>query len=260
MCDIDRLVINNWDKIIKSSNNNDLKIITATSDININNTKTGTVSCSDDININNIICILNNINNDTFIDFVKNYNKSNKDDDIHVIIYSTVGQLSSCEAICNCILNHKANHKSKIIVYIHYFAQSGAALIALACDKIIMLHSSLMGPCTPLIGSSNDSIFNIIDSVNFKKRDGSNIKEEWLIKYNDSLKIEEHQLRYTKDVMHVTDSQYEEFFSGKHYAKRVFSAQECKDFGLNLEIKEVFPPKIKRMVDSLQIWKPTSDK
>lgn len=117
---------------------------------------------------------------DTHINFIKNYNNMNKDLDIHIILHTTGGSLSSAEAICNCITNHTG--KGKIIAYIPYYSYSGGCMIALACDKIIMTKNAILGPCDAQKSNitTNYSIASIIDTVTYKKNSGEKIKEEWL--------------------------------------------------------------------------------
>lgn len=200
---------------------------------------------------NNIISIIpsNSINDVTFVQFVKNYQKADKDKDIHIIIHSTGGSLSRSEAICNCILNHKSQYQSKIIAYVPYYAYSGGAMIALTCDEITMLPYSHMSPCDAQIGPLDYSVSDIVNIVNDKKEIKADIDNKWLAAYNESMRTKQRQLLYAKSTIKVNDKIYEEFFSGKYSHDMLFSAQTCKDFGLNIKIVEAMPSDIKSIID-----------
>jgi ClpP class serine protease len=197
----------------------------------------------------------------THMDFIKAYEKMDKDKDIHIIMHTVGGSLSSAEAICNCILNHKqSEYKGNIIMYIPYYSYSGGCMISLACDKIVMGKNAILGPCDAqqYMTDSHHSVASIIDTVNYKKEKNEKINENWLAgAYNANL-CKERQLKYVNKLIkhniindEVGNNVYDEFFSGKYNHDQIFSAQDAKDLGLNIEIVDVMPDMIKNFADYL---------
>jgi len=211
---------------------------------------------------NNIINIIHSTNmsvlslNDTSItikthmEFIKAYEKMDKDLDIHIVMHTVGGALSSAEAICNCIANHKlSNYKGQIIVYIPYYSYSGGCMIALACDKIVMCKNAIMGPCdAQQLVLNVHSVASIIDTVKYKKEMKEKIAETWLAASYDAQLCKERQLDYIKKLVktgkfseELGNKIYEEFFSGKYNHDKIFSAQEAKEIGLNIDIVDTMP-------------------
>jgi len=221
---------------------------------------------------NNIIPIIHSTNisimdNDnmitikTHMDFVKAYEDINKDKDINIIMHTVGGALSSAEAICNCITNHQqSNHKGKINVYIPYYSYSGGCMIALACNKIIMSRNAIIGPCDAQKHiTSTHSIAAIIDTVDYKKIMKEKIDENWLASSYDAKLCKERQLEYVNKLItsgrftkEIGETIYDEFFSGKYNHDKIFSAQEVKNLGLNVEIVDEIPFAIKKVVDNIK--------
>ena len=163
----------------------------------------------------------NTIGLTTHIEFIKSYNKLDKNKDIHIILHTTGGALSSAEAICNCIANHTG--VGKIIAYIPYYSYSGGCMIALACDSIVMTKNAILGPCDAQKSNftTQYSIASVIDTVNYKKQNNEKIKEEWLANSYDAILCKDRQRKYVEKLIfcgHFTqdigDKIYEEFF---HY-------------------------------------------
>ncbi len=210
-------------------------------------------------NIINIIHSNNTrITDQTHIDFVKAYEKMNKDLNIHILIHTIGGALSCSEAICNCIINHKqSNYKGKIFAYIPYYAYSGGCMIAITCDKIIMSKNAVLGPCDgQQMIIRTHSFSSIVATVNYKKAKGEPISEEWLAAYYNSQLSLERQLEYINKLIKSNKFSeelgkiiYNEFFSGKYNHDKIFSAQEAKEIGLNIEIVESMPKIIKNVID-----------
>ena len=196
----------------------------------------------------------------THMDFVKAYEKVDKTKDIDIIMHTVGGELSSAEAICNCITNHQSKYTSKINVYIPYYSYSGGCMIALACDKIIILRNAILGPCDAQIYvTSRHSIAAIINTVDYKKSKEEKIDENWLASSYDAQLCKERQLEYVNKLIkfgkfndNVGKTIYDEFFSGKHNHDKIFSAQEVKDLGLNVEIVDELPYCIKTIVDTIK--------
>lgn len=189
----------------------------------------------------------------THMEFIKEYEQMDKDKDINIIMHTVGGALSSAEAICNCILNHKnGNHKGQIIMYIPYYSYSGGCMIALACDKIIMGRNAILGPCDAQQYVANvHSVASIIDAVKYKKENKEKISETWLAGSYDAELCKERQLRYVTKLIEsgkfseeIGKTIYEEFFSGKYNHDQIFSATEAKNLGLNIEIVDAMPPMI----------------
>jgi Serine dehydrogenase proteinase len=220
---------------------------------------------------NNIITVIHShnlsiINNDTMItikthmDFITAYEKMDKNKDIHIIMHTVGGALSSAEAICNCIANHQmSDYEGKIIVYIPYYSYSGGCMIALACDKIIMSKNAILGPCdAQKYVDSAHSIAAIIDTVDYKKEMKEKVSETWLAGSYDAKLCKERQLEYVNRLIKsekftedIGKTIYDEFFSGKYNHDKIFSAQRAKELGLNIEIVDVMPSFIKNISDEI---------
>ncbi len=225
----------------------------------------------------NIISVIHNIpkgglssiasgNNDSMItlkthmDFIKSYEYMDKTKDIHIIIHTPGGSLSSCEAICNCIENHrKLNNGSKVIAYVPYYAYSGGCMIALSCDNIVMLNNAILGPCDgqSSSGYSQHSVASIIEAVKYKMENKEKVSEQWLATHFDANLCKTRQKKYLDKLVDdglydrsIGDNVYEELFSGKHNHDKIFSANEAIDLGLKVEIVEVLPTDIKNIVTS----------
>lgn len=195
----------------------------------------------------------------THMDFVKTYEKMDKDKDIHVLIHTVGGALSSAEAICNCIANHKG--KGKVIAYIPYYAYSGGCAIMLACDKVFMHRNAIIGPCDaqkPVGKLSTHSIKAIIDTVEYKKDKDQKIDEEWYANSVDAESCKTRQKGFVDNLVkrgtlheQLAEKIYDEFFSGKYNHDKIFSAQEAKELGLNVEIVDSMPAVLKDIVESI---------
>jgi ClpP class serine protease len=222
---------------------------------------------------NNVLSIVhaqmsysNIFNNDTSItikthtDFVREYEQLDKNLDIHLIMHTVGGALSSAEAICNCISNHKG--KGKIICYIPYYAYSGGVMIGISCSKIVMTRNAIIGPCDAQkpVGSLNvHSIASIIDTVNYKKDQKEKLNEEWLACSYDAELCKDRQREYVDKLIkrnvftqEIGDKIYHEFFSGKYNHDKIFSAQEAKELGLNIEIVDELPSQLKGIIADIK--------
>ena len=198
----------------------------------------------------------------THMNFIKSYEQIDKNLDINIIIHTVGGSLSSAEAICNCIMNHQLNgsFKGKFIAYIPYYSYSGGCMIALTCDKIIMLDNAILGPCDAQKSVGNThSIASIIDAVAYKKSMKDKITETWLANSYDAILCKDRQLRFVEKLVKLgkfSDDAgkilYDEFFSGKYNHDKIFSAKEAQDLGLNIEIVNLMPSHIKTISDTLQ--------
>lgn len=195
----------------------------------------------------------------TQMDFIKSYEKLDKDSDISLILHTTGGDLSSAEAITNFILNHTG--KGKFICYIPYYSYSGGCMIALACDEIVMRKNAIIGPCDaqkPMGSFSIYSVASIVDAVNYKKENREKISEEWLASSYDAKLCQERQkkyleklIKYNKFTEQIGNTIYDEFFSGKYNHDKTFSAQETKELGVNVTIVDEMPSKIKNVISDI---------
>lgn len=199
----------------------------------------------------------------THMDFVKEYETMDKNKDIHIIMHTVGGSLSSSEAICNCILNHRrSGFVGKIIMYIPYYSYSGGCMIALACDKVIMQKNAILGPCDAqqYVTGSHYSVASIIDTVKYKKDNKEKISENWLAGAYDANLCKERQLKYVKELVdcevfteEIGNKIYDEFFSGKYNHDQIFTTRDALSLGLNVEIVEVMPDMIKNFIDYLVV-------
>lgn len=197
------------------------------------------------------------ININTHMDFIKKYEKMDKDKDIVIVMHTLGGALTCAEAISNCILNHKG--KGKIICIVPYYAYSAGCFIALCCDKIIMSKNSILGPCDaqkPVGALQTYSISSILKTINYKISKNDKIKEDWLASSFDAELCKTRQSDFLNKIMiHgkmdgvVKDRVYEEFFSGKYNHDKIFSAQDAKEIGVNIEIIEEIPKDIKDIIE-----------
>lgn len=196
----------------------------------------------------------------THMDFIKGYERIDKNKDINIIMHTTGGSLSSTEAICNCILNHHTSgYQGKINMYIPYYSYSGGCMIALSCDKVVMLKNAILGPCDAqkYVGCPH-SIAAIIDTANYKKTMKEKINETWLASSYDANLCKERQHKFVNKLIQLGKFSedvgaiiYDEFFSGKYNHDKIFSAQEAKDLGLNIEICDDMPSQIKSITDDI---------
>lgn len=199
------------------------------------------------------------INSGTHIDFISRFRKINSEKDIHIILHTRGGALSSAEAICNCILNYDGT--KQIIAYIPYYAYSGGAMIALACNKIVLFKDSVLGPCDAQMMLDKFTQYpasGIIDTINFKKQNKENIKENWLAADHESQLCQKRQKKYINTLIkHRKYSEencnkiYDEFFSGKYNHDNIFSAQELIDLGINIEVVDTMPNFIEKEIKNL---------
>lgn len=196
----------------------------------------------------------------THMDFIRSYENMDKSKDIHVIIHTPGGSLSSCEAICNCIDNHrKLNNGSKVIAYVPYYAYSGGCMIALSCDKIVMLTNAILGPCDgqSSTGYTQYSVASIIEAVKYKMDNKEKISEQWLATHFDANLCKERQKAFlakrVEDGLYeesVGEAIYDELFSGKHNHDKIFSANESLKLGLMVDIVDSLPTDIKEIVQT----------
>jgi len=192
----------------------------------------------------------------THMDFIKTYEKMDKDKDIYVIIHTKGGSMSSTEAITNCILNHTG--QGKIICVIPRYAYSGGCCIALACDSIIMNKNAIVGPCDAQqhVDKKHHSTASIIYATKYKVDHSEKIDETWLASSFDAEACKERQRKYmdklvdhgkfTKDIADVV---YTEFFTGKYNHDQIFPAKDLKTLGVNVDIIEGIPEFVKEFLD-----------
>lgn len=221
---------------------------------------------------NNIISIIHSTANlnltlsdttitiNTHMNFIKEYEKMNKDEDIHIIMHTTGGALSSAEAICNCILNHQqGNYKGKIIAHIPYYAYSGGCMIAIACDKIIMSTNAILGPCDgQKLITGVHSISSIINTVKHKTEKGEKTSEIWIAASLDAELCIKRQAKYVDKLVKsgkfsedIGAKIYQEFFSGQYNHDQTFNAEEALSLGLNIEIVNAMPPRIANITNNI---------
>jgi ClpP class serine protease len=197
-----------------------------------------------------------NVDIDTQLDFIKQYEKTDKNQDINVIIQTTGGFASSAEVIANCIFAHRANpdYKGKIKCYIANYAYSAGFLIALCCDEIIMTHTSVVCPCDGQLTLENKmfSAASIIETVDYKKQHDQKIAEHWLAASCDAAKQIDRQKKLVEKIckIHNYDNNfkeklYHEFFSGKYTHDTTFSASDLNDIGFKIEIIKEMPQFVK---------------
>jgi ClpP class serine protease len=198
----------------------------------------------------------------TYMQFLKAYECMDKDSDISIVVHTFGGPLTYTEAICNIILNHKkSNYKGKFICYIPHYAYSAGVTIAMTCDRIIMCTNSILTPCDAQrsISGVTHSANSIVSTVEYKLEHKEIVSELWLSEYHHTKKmIQRDKAFIDKLVQHgiytqkVGEKIYEVFFSSIKYCHdQVFSAQEASEFGLNVEIVDDMPDKIKYFVKYL---------
>lgn len=194
----------------------------------------------------------------TQLKFLEQYEKLDKDRDINLIIETVGGAMSSSEAICNYILNHKG--KGKIRCFIPRYAHSGGCMIALTCDEIIMTPNSIISPCDAQhcmgLFARPHSNSAIMYTAKYKKERSEKIDETWLASEHDALLCSERQQKfmdklvdrgkYDKETGKVI---FEEFFSGKYNHDHLFSAEDAQRLGLNVQITDRVPEWVRKFLD-----------
>jgi ClpP class serine protease len=197
------------------------------------------------------------ISSKTFMEFIKYYNNTDPSKDITVVIHTHGGSLSSGEAIVNLILNHNQNEKNKINAFIPYMSYSCGCFIALCSSNIYMHKNAVVGPCDAQmpVDKQTYSSSSIIKTVSYKMEHNEKISEVWLASANEAKICANRQKEFITKLVErghfnkeLGQKIYEEFFSGKHNHDKVFSAQELKDFGLNITIVDEIPSHIKSLI------------
>lgn len=192
----------------------------------------------------------------TFLDFMKAYNRMNKDLDINIVINTPGGSLSAVESIVNCILNHKGS--GRIRCYIPFYAYSGGCAIALACHEIIMTKNSIVGPCDGQLPTkmTRYSVASIINAVEYKKSHQETVKEEWLATAESAKLCQLRQRQFIDRliqarIMNETTAEnvYTELFTGKYNHDISFSAQDLINLGLNVTLIDSIPTEIMNAFD-----------
>lgn len=184
----------------------------------------------------------NHINTKTHVNFIKTYDTLDKNKNIYIIMHTTGGSLSSSEAICNCILNHKG--EGKIICVIPYYAYSGGCCIALCCDEIKMDKNAIVGPCDGQLSKGRSEMHStaaIINAVNHKKQEGEKINVKWLISSYDAELCKKRQRKFMDNLIEMGkytketgDKIYDEFFSGIYNHDQIFTVKDLKSLGVNV--------------------------
>lgn len=181
---------------------------------------------------------------------IREYHKMNMDRDIHIVINTRGGSLSSSEAIGNCLLRHKG--KGKIICHIPHYAYSGGWFIALCCDKIIMNQTSIIGPCDAQqkIGMGQYSVKAIVDTVAYKKQNKEKIDEKWLAVAVDAELCRTRQREFLDKIVAHGKIRTEDkekihaaFFSGNYNHDHIFNVDQLKELlGDKVEIIDAATP------------------
>jgi len=192
----------------------------------------------------------------TQTEFIKSLNELDENKDIHIILHTTGGSLSSSEAICNALLNHTG--KGKIIAYIPEYCYSGGFMIALHCDKIIMQKNAVVGPCDAQKSNgffeNYHSYSSVLKAVEYKKGKSEKISETWLANGFDAELTKQRQFDTLKKLVknekydkETAEKIFDEFFSGKHNHDKNFSVDELIEIGLNVEKVNKMPSMIDKI-------------
>ena len=172
--------------------------------------------------------------------FIKRLLEINRNDDIHIIIYSTGGSVSSSDMIVNILLQHKG----AIHTYIPLYVFSAATYISLIGDEIYMNEISQMGPVDAQYNINDDddelyvgvkSIINYVNNKGIKNSD-----DKLIIHYYESKKYHEDSIR---NLHRILDNKYsrrtvkniiKELNNGIYPHSKPFSLEELKKIGLNI--------------------------
>lgn len=188
--------------------------------------------------------------------FAKAYEKADPNKDIHLVIHTPGGSLSSVETIVNVISNHKGT--GRIIAYIPYYAYSGGCAIALSCHEIVIARNAIVGPCDGQMAKGFDgfSISSIIAAVEHKKHNNEPIKEDWLARSRDAEICATRQKEFldklvVNGIMSETTKEnvYNELFTGKYNHDTIFTPEQLIAMGLNITIVEQMPYHIMNHID-----------
>lgn len=185
------------------------------------------------------------ININTYFKFLKYYEKTNKDEDINIIIQTSGGSATFSEAICYRILNHKG--KGKIKCYIPNYAFSGGWLIALCCDEIIMSENTIVTPCDGQLLWNDDKTYSassISEAVKYKQNLNQTIKEAWLATNAEATKFVERHKKLIEKIGKIksyksVDILYTEFFSGKYNHDHIFTTQDIIELNSELKVTKI---------------------
>lgn len=203
-------------------------------------------------NFDQFTLMIEDIDMTSQLNFIQKFENVPKNHDIIIIIQTVGGPLIYIEAICNCILNYKG--KDKIKCYIPYYTCSGGLMIALCCDKIIIGKNAVISPCDGQIDI--DGMFcsysTIIEAVEYKKRIGQSIREEWLVADLEAKKCIDRHIKFINRLCrakfynnNIKNKLFIEFFSGKYSHDHIFTAQDFVELNVvNSNIVDKFPQMI----------------
>ena len=172
-------------------------------------------------------------------DVVESFKKLKGDEDVSLIINSPGGSVCCGEMIVNAIQIHQSRG-GKVTAYVPLYAFSGGALIAMACDKLVMTEFSVLGPFDPQIASAIMSFAatSILHASNQKGEHNdlthilANEREKAMSRIRKLMDKILEKKSYPDDKKAILK---EKMTSGNYNHDQTFTVPELKEWGLDVE-------------------------
>src|SRR5438445_10036928 len=101
-------------------------------------------------------------------DVLRAIQMTDEDVPLDLVLHTPGGLVLAALHIAKAVREHKA----KVTVFVPHYAMSGATLIALAADEIVMCKPSVLGPIAPQLGDSPAaSLINVVEKKPVAKVD-----------------------------------------------------------------------------------------
>ena len=195
---------------------------------------------------NNLMIICNKksdsksiINIDDEKEFMEKYKQIKIYEDIHIIIDSTGGDISSSDAIIH-ILNL---HEGVINIYIPKIAYSAGSMIALCGDNIYLNTFSLMSPVDPQVDFMDNDLISVNFYIKMKRLlTLKRMSQDNILKYYESKILYDDNIRNLKKILARNYSDYvirkviKDFAYGKYPHSKQFNHEELYNMGLNIKL------------------------
>ena len=172
------------------------------------------------------------------------YNKliENNIKKLDICVESHGGNIQDSDIIIHNLLNYKYLFNGKINTFVPYKSYSAGTLISLCGDEIFMNHSSVLGPCDPIICKSVNEIS--VNSYLKYKSEYENIDENTILKMNDYEKLYNENINLlTRIFKNLNKKKLKKkiikiFGSGNFSHDSSFTSNYLKKLGINIKVKK----------------------
>lgn len=202
----------------------------------------------------------------THLRFVRDFGRVDRTKDVNIVIETTGGDLSSAEAIAECLLRHRG--PGKLRCYIPRYAYSSGLLIALCCDEIIMGDSAIVGPIDGQllcrgpegVGMRMCPMSAVVDGIRYKRERDQDIREEWLVLEATARKGIARQTEFLRRICRerkyddkIQDTLRDNLISGKYMHDQTFTADDLAEWGLRVKIADPLPEFVEEFLPEPEI-------